>query len=142
MSSATPFPYRDTAMKHSLCPASNFSVSFGPPPNGCILCQLNSLFRHRGNCLAGNGRRDTLLSRGPASREIVLIGSVERQEISRPRRDTPFAGNSWRDNDHRISPATSRRNIIILENYLETSRDREHGGPRIIYDSVGVGGTK
>ena len=39
----------------------NFSVSFGLPPNGCILCQLNSLLRHAGNCLAGNGRRVTTI---------------------------------------------------------------------------------
>lgn len=55
------FPIATRAWSTAFVQPRNFSVSFGRPPNGCILCQLNSLLRHAGNCLAGNGRRVTTI---------------------------------------------------------------------------------
>lgn len=55
------FPIATRAWSTAFVRPRNFSVSFGLPPNGCILCQLNSLLRHAGNCLAGNGRRVTTI---------------------------------------------------------------------------------
>lgn len=55
------FPIATRAWSTAFVRPRNFSVSFGLPPNECILCQLNSLLRHAGNCLAGNGRRVTTI---------------------------------------------------------------------------------
>lgn len=116
---------------HSVRLARNFSVSFGRPPNGCILCQLNSLFRRAGNCLAGNGRRETLLSRRTATPENRFNWCCSNTRKLAGYRDTPFTVNLRLDNDHRISlfndglKRISRRIEIFL---------RDNGG--FVYNNV------